>query len=113
MPLQQKNMASCVDALKNKLPAVEDLIQTPLGLTQIIALLCICAEHTFTKGSVSVEGFGPVFVIALDAYVGSPTEVEVLKEIGEMDPEAGRRGREDKLSNIIKVNLLRTRPEVD
>ncbi|KAF7343546.1 GTP-binding protein [Mycena sanguinolenta] len=102
-----KNVAFCIDALKNKLPAVEYLIETPLGLAQLVALLCICAEHTFTEGSVFEEGFGTAFVIALDAYVGSPTEAAVTTEISEMDPEADFETRRDKLCDIIKAHRLR------
>ncbi|KAF7343559.1 hypothetical protein MSAN_01976400 [Mycena sanguinolenta] len=107
----EKNIAFCVDALKNKLPTVEELLETPLGLARIVALLCICAEHTFTEGSAFAEGFGPAFVTALDAYVGSAMEAEVIKEIGEMDSEAHFRTSHTKLYHIVKAHLLRTRPE--
>ncbi|KAF7343578.1 hypothetical protein MSAN_01978300 [Mycena sanguinolenta] len=41
----------------------------------------------------------------MDAYVGSPTEAEVIKEIGEMDPEADFDARWPRLSNIVKAHL--------
>ncbi|KAF7343569.1 GTP-binding protein [Mycena sanguinolenta] len=108
----EKNFAFCVDALKNKLPAVEEVLQTSPGRAQIVALLCICAEHTFTKGSAFAESFGPAFITALDAYVGSPTEAEVIKEIDEMGPEAYDYARRQKLSNIVRAHLLRTQAEM-
>ncbi|KAJ6462088.1 hypothetical protein C8R45DRAFT_940904 [Mycena sanguinolenta] len=77
--------------------------QTPNFVNQV---LCICAEHIFTEGSASADGFGPAFVIALDAYVGSPTEAEVIEEICEMGLEADREAGAEKLPTIVKAHPL-------
>ncbi|KAJ6484729.1 hypothetical protein C8R45DRAFT_931180 [Mycena sanguinolenta] len=81
-------------------------------LNFVAQVLCICAEHTFTDRSASAEGFGPAIVTALDAYLGSPTEAEVINDI-EMDLEAADDSEADhaarikKLSKIIKAHPLR------
>ncbi|KAJ7847725.1 hypothetical protein B0H14DRAFT_2583421 [Mycena olivaceomarginata] len=46
-------------------------------------MLCICAEQTFTEESAVDKHFGPAFSRVMEAYIGSSTEAEVIKEIKE------------------------------
>ncbi|KAF7368544.1 hypothetical protein MVEN_00177700 [Mycena venus] len=115
---QEQNISHCMRALNHKFPNIEESIKTPVGCGELLALLCICAEQTFTEESAVDKHFGPAFSRAIVAYIGSPTEAKMIKEIREIVdlPEIGIQqtleridDQAEMLTKIIMKHPLRIR----
>ncbi|KAJ7265694.1 hypothetical protein C8J57DRAFT_1511453 [Mycena rebaudengoi] len=66
-------------------PDLKWRIYTVRGRLKLISALCICAEQTFSEASIKTREEVPnAFATALRAYVGSPTQAAVNKEIQEL-----------------------------
>ncbi|KAF7333928.1 hypothetical protein MSAN_02394700 [Mycena sanguinolenta] len=71
----------CTAALSEKFFSLDEMIATLRGRSLFSAALCICCAQTFIDRSSVAMGFGPAFVAALNAYLGSNTEPAVVAEI--------------------------------
>ncbi|KAJ6585477.1 hypothetical protein B0H19DRAFT_1059699 [Mycena capillaripes] len=76
-PKFDRNTFMCLIALEKRRPRVVSLS----------VAICICAEQTFTEASAQRQAFGPACSAALDAYLGSPLEESVNREIANSVPD--------------------------
>ncbi|KAJ7226423.1 hypothetical protein C8J57DRAFT_1389608 [Mycena rebaudengoi] len=102
------NIATCLTAVKGKRPRVSKSLQKQLGRNQFVASVCICAEQTFTEASAQNRAFGPAFSAALNAYLGSPLEDNVNKEITHSVPDFYCDQMAQQMAELILLHRHRT-----
>ena len=80
----------------------------------LYAVICVCAEQTFTQASATKKGFAPSFSIALDTYIKSTVRDEAKEAIKVLFEGRDRLDKNklddfllEKLGDIIKNHRLR------
>jgi len=88
---------------------LDESLQMVSGQAYLLALICVCAEQTFTQASATEKGFARAFSIALDAYMKSTASDEANQAIKVL--LEGRDRLDDflrkELGDIIKKHRLR------
>ncbi|KAJ7230011.1 hypothetical protein GGX14DRAFT_692008, partial [Mycena pura] len=57
---------------------------TPHGCAELFAIICICAEQTFSQASIYGVDFSDAFSKALDAYISSTLDDSVRNAIAKL-----------------------------